>query len=305
VIPVLDELDPSACVFEWGPPTRTSHREFFEAATALDIPTLCFPHGLNIYLNKDINPNRKRAFEQGKKGMRSRNRYDAYVTQSEYDKEQEGQLGVDPGIHYVLGSTRYYPEWQSINQELYDEYDATERSPEKATVVFMLPHWGFNIDKERTLQLISALADQDWIQLVVKEHTRGDSLPPALDDRLVEQTNTDVVADVSSVSLIKWSDIVINFGSSIGIEALLQNKQLVTPSYLHSNRTIFAETSACHQPASNDESIEMIEAIHNGERETVPERQKRELYRAVVYGGKDPHDVLAAYRDLIRRFSSA
>jgi hypothetical protein len=305
VTPTLTELDPNVCVFEWGSPRRTSHREFFEAATALDIPTICVPHGLNIYLNDDITPGRKKAFEQGQQTMASRNGYDAYVTQSEYDRQQEGTLGVDPDIHYVLGSTRYYSEWQAINEGLYDTYDPPNESTGSLKAVFMLPHWGYNVDKEQTLQLISTLADYDWLHLVIKEHTRGDSLPSELDDRLVRQDNTDVVADVSSVSLIKWADTVINFGSSIGIEALLQNKQLVNPYYLHSNRTIFEETNASHQPNSNDDSVATIEAIYHDNIEPVPEANKHELYRTVVYGGKDKHDVPETYRELLLQFASA
>ena len=305
VTPTLAELDPSVCVFEWSSPHRTSHHEFFEAATALDIPTVCVPHGLNIYLNEDITPGRKKAFEQGKQTMTSRNGYDAYVTQSEYDKQQGGSLGVDPNIHYVRGSTRYYPEWQAINEDLYEGYSPPVDDTEKLKIVFMLPHWRYYVDRESTLQLISELADRDWLHLVVKEHTRGDCLPQELDDRLVQQDNTDVIADVSSVSLIKWADTVINFGSSIGIEALLQDVFHVNPSYLHANRTIFDETEAGHQPASNEESMETIEAIHHGELEPVPEANKRELYRTVIYGGKDEHDVPEAYRELIAQFASA
>lgn len=304
VTPTLADLDPSACIFEWGSPHRTSHREFYQAATALNIPTICVPHGLNIYLNEDITPGRKKAFEQGKQTMKSRNGYDAYVTQSEYDRQQEGTLGVDPDIHYVRGSARYYPEWQAINEALYESYDLSVDAMERLKTVFMLPHWGYYVDKESTLQLISELADRDWVHLVVKEHTRGDCLPQKLDDRLVQQDNTEVIADVSSVSLIKWSDVVINFGSSIGIEALLQDTPHLNPSYLHTNRTIFDETGASHQPASNEESMDTIQAIHHGEFEPIPEANKRELYRTAIYGGKDEHDVPEAYRELIAQFAS-
>lgn len=297
--PILNDLDPDVCVFEWGPPDSPSHAEFFNAAEQLGIPKVALPHGLNIYLNEDIHPWRAKVFEQGKEPFASRSAFDAYVTQSEYDRRQEGRLGIEPDIHHVLGSARYYPEWQAINEDLYDAYRATGETDGKLRVVFMLPHWKYYVDEETTLNLISELADRDWIYLVVKEHTRGDSLPEDLDDRLVEQENTAVEAETDSVSLIKWSDVVINFGSSIGIEALLQEKHNVNPSYLHENTTIFDETGAGHMPESNPETLTLLEELLDGSLDPVPDENVRELNRTAIYGGREEHDVLEAHRDLL------
>jgi len=299
----LNEIDPRACIFEWGSPYRMSHREFFEAATNLNIPTLCFPHGLNIYMNEDITPGRKRAFERNRQTMTSRNEYDAYVTQSEHDRRQEAKLGVNSERHYVLGSSRYYPEWQSINEGLYPEYHTQKDILGKLSVVFMLPHWRYNVNKEKTIKLISNLADCKWIYLVIKEHTRGDSLPEDVYDQLTQKEDCELVAQVPSVSLIKWADAIINFGSSIGIEALQQNTHHINPSYLHSNTTIFDTTGASHRPTTNKKTVSLLEKIHNEQVNTSRESNKKQLYQAVIYGGDESHDVLERYRELIKRLS--
>lgn len=301
----LRERDITVCIFEWGSPGKVSHREFFDAANACGFPTLCLPHGLNIYLNEDITPGRADAFEQGRQTLKSRNGYDAYVTQSEYDREQEEKLGVDPTIHHVLGSTRYYPEWQSINEDFYDLHEPAGPDGSRITVVFMLPHWDYYVDKQTTLDLIGELAAHESVYLVVKEHTRGYGLPQSLDDRLVQRDDAEILANVASVALIKWSDAIINFGSSIGIEALQQDKYHVNPAYLHSNRTIFDETGVGHQPASNTETVSVVEDIHEDNADPPSEENKRTLYRKVIYGGKEEHNVLAAYRYLIMDLSSS
>jgi hypothetical protein len=164
----------------------------------------------------------------------------------------------------------------------------------------MIPHWEYNVDKEKTLQLISDLADNDRIYLIIKEHTRGDSLPQDLDDRLVSESNTEVRANVASVSLIKWSDVVVNFGSSIGIEALLQDKHHINPSYLHRNVTIFDKTNAGHKTNSNEETILIINKIHQNSLDQIPDRNKQDLYHTVVYGNNKEHNVLETYRNLIK-----
>jgi len=301
----LRAVEARVCVFEWGPPRRTSHMEFFGGARLAGVPTVSLPHGLNIYTNIDVNPTRTDRVKAGEQTMASRNEYDAYVSQSEYHREQDIRLGVDPETYHLLGSARYDPNWQSINESLYEPYDAAGDTDSRLRVVFMLPHWEYNVDKEQTLRLVSDLADQDWVYLIVKEHTRGDSLPEVLDTRLVNDTQAEIIADTASVSLIQWSTAVVNFGSSIGIEALLQDKHHVNPSYLHRNTTIFDETGAEYGPESNEKTVEILKNIHHGNLDPVGEEAKNDLYKTVIYGGREEHDVLEAYRGLIRRISES
>ena len=44
---------------------------------------------------------------------------------------------------------------------------------------------------------------------------------------------------IPSPVLIRWSDLVINFASSIGLEAIMQKKPVCNPRYLHTNDSIF------------------------------------------------------------------
>lgn len=295
--------DVTACVFEWGPPHRPSHAELFEAATELNLPTICLPHGLNIYTNMDIKPDRAAAVGDGKDIMASRNEYDAYVSQSQYHREQDIRFGVDPEIYHVLGSARYYPEWQSINENLHDTFTPSGGDEDKLNVVFMLPHWEYNVDEQTTLELVSDLVDEDWVYFAVKEHTRGDSLPSRLDRQIAEADDAESIADVPSVSLIKWADAVINFGSSIGIEAFLQETPHVNPSYLHTNTTIFDETGAGYLPESNHETMELLRNIHVENHQVHAEYSPAELFSETIYGGNDEYDVLGVYRDLMATLS--
>ena len=51
--------------------------------------------------------------------------------------------------------------------------------------------------------------------------------------------------EVHSPALIDWADCVIVIGGSIGIEAMLQNKHVVYPTYL-SNHTMYEYYQAAH-----------------------------------------------------------
>ncbi|GAB3704635.1 hypothetical protein [Halorubrum pallidum] len=303
-VPALREVNPTACIFEWGPPQRTSHAEFYHAATKLGIPRISVPHGAHIYTHIDIKDVRTNAAENGDRIMASRNGYDAYVEQSEFHKESNTFFGVRPDNHYLIGSARYYPEWQAINEEFYDAYEPAVETDDKLTVVFMLPHWKYHVDKGQTLQLLSELATEEWVHLIIKEHTRGDSLPSDMYSSMETNSNTEIIADIPSVSLIKESDAVINFGSSIGIEAFLQEKHHLYPSYLHSNNTAFDRSNAGHQPTTNAETVDILRDLHRGNAPEQSEANIHELYRLMIYGGREPFDVPYEYRALIESLST-
>ena len=288
------------CVFEWGGRRSRGRAEFFQAAKEVGARTVCLPHGLNIYLNADVNPHMREVVQQGRQIKAAGSHFDAYVFQSEYHKEQDVKLGIDPDVCVALGSARYCPEWHPINQTLYPDF-TPEREPDgRLKVVMMLPHWEYNVDRQSTLEVISALAKEDSTHLVVKDHTRGTGgLPAEMREELWDEPGFETTVSASSVSLTRWSDAVINFGSSIGIEALLQRKHHVNPSYLHTNTTIFDKTGAGQKVGTLQDLVAVLSGIAEGAETAVPEENVQALYREVVYGGREPFDVLEAYCGLI------
>ena len=148
----------------------------------------------------------------------------------------------------------------------------------------MLPHCSYNVDKEKCLDLIELLISKEWIFLVIKDHARGDGgLPNDLRKKYNSLHNVEASISAHSPTLIEWSDIVISF-STIGLEALLQNKQLINPSYLHTNRTIIDETLACHLANNNHDVLKLIEKFSKGELDRIPEESKIKLYREIITG---------------------
>lgn len=299
----LEDVDADVTVFEWGGRSSRGRRELIDAAGQLGLPRICVPHGLNIFLNFDLNPRRTRFSGEGTP-FAERWIYDEYVYQSEHHRDQEARLGLPEDCTSILGSARYAPEWQEINLEIHPTYELKGSTGDRTRLVFMLPHWDFYVDKEATMELIDEFVGQEWLHVVVKTHTRGSGgFPEERYRRLRDEANFELAIEPPSVSLIEWGDVVVNFGSSIGIEALMQGTPLVNPSYLHDNRTIFEATGACHETQDTDATLARVRALHDGEASPVSEKAKEKLYRKVVYGGREPHDVLATYLDLIGRYA--
>jgi len=300
----------TAAVFEWNSPRGRGEtlERFFYAAKGLGIPTFSIPHGCNIYLNSDIHEKYRRNMARGRlPDFSSRNEFDYYVVQSRYHLEHCVRFGMKRTRIQAWGSTRFYPEWQRINMELCGEFKPQKESSGRLKVVFMLPHWNYNVDKDKTLYLLDELSGMDWIQLVIKDHTRGSAglLPLSYQEKYKYKVNVEVNIAAHSPALIRWSDAVINFGSSIGLEALLQEKTLIYPGYLHSNQTIFDQTEAAIQA---DDHLQVEAILEQKKRESknavIPPRNTEQIYRSIIYGGKEPHDVLELYYQQIHRIIS-
>lgn len=305
---LLKDYNISTCVFEWKVLYNSSMQGlFFGAAKNLKIPTLAIPHGVNIYTNQIVTKNDSEAYEKTEKIQQTSfyNDVDLFVEPNIHTQNLHLYAGGDPNISEVWGSARYYPEWAEINLKICPKFTADKSTNGKIKVVFMLPHWEYNVDVSETLSLIDKLADLSWVYTVIKDHTRGNGgLDNELRTKLNSLPNVEASVSAQSPALIQWSDAVINFGSSIGIEAVLQDKVLINPAYLHTNQTIFEMTKSAFEPKNNGEVIEILNEIKNENLKPIPLINKKLLLKEAVYGGKNEYNILEYYWENISTIQS-
>ena len=80
---------------------------------------------------------------------------------------------------------------------------------------------------------------------------------------------------------------------------MLQNKPLINPYYLHSNKTVFEEFSAALNASDEDEVIRYIDKIIDDETTDIDESNKEKLLSEVVFGGKSNRNNLDYYYNQI------
>lgn len=295
----LKDYKISTCIFEWNVYYSSSLQGmFFGAAKNLKVPTMAIPHGVSIYSNKIVTKNDIEVYNKTGKIQQITfvNDVDLFIEPNIHTQDLHLFGGGNSEIHEVWGSARYYPEWAEINLEICPKFTANEFTNGKLKIVFMLPHWEYNVDVSETLSLIDKLADLPWVYLIIKDHTRGNGgLDNELRTKLNSLPNVDASVSAQSPALIQWSDVVINFGSSIGIEAILQDKVLINPAYLHTNQTIFEMTKSAFEPNDNSEVLEILNEIENNNLKPIPSINKKLLLKEAVYGGKDEYDILEYY----------
>ena len=80
---------------------------------------------------------------------------------------------------------------------------------------------------------------------------------------------------------------------------MLQNKPLINPYYLHSNRTIFEKFNAALNASNEDEVIKYIDEIIDGTATEIDQNNKERLLFEVVYGRKNDCNNLDYYYNQI------
>ena len=162
-------------------------------------------------------------------------------------------------------------------------------------VVYMdtLPLYRINV--EAVLDSIRRLSELDFLQLLIKPHTRSNRLS---DMKLGGAAR--VVTTIPSINLCVWADVLIGTSSSILLEAYLRDKILLYPKYFHENEMIFEEHGACWTVNNYPEIEHALRTIaQNPFYRPYSKESINNVLTEVVYGGVENRDVLKDYVEFI------
>lgn len=141
------------------------------------------------------------------------------------------------------------------------------------------------------------------IFIVVKGHSRGSSSINNNESENFKKNKVILNSEAHSSSIIKWSDLVINFGSSIGIEAFLQKKIMINPTYLHTNQTIFDDNKLTYVSKSIDETVELIQKAKKNKLKLPNKSDLEVFFKKEIYGDNDAYNVPLSYFKKIKKIS--
>jgi len=269
------------------------------AAQRTGTPTVALPHGHSTKTTMIRSQHVQAVMDAnaGKLPFADRDSHAAYVFGSAYHRDViVGHSTMSGKNTQVWGSARFNDEWVP---RLYAATAAADLAPLRATqqrrVLLFVPKWQNLVDRSGTLQLIAALGACEQIQLVVRGHLRaGDAtLTPQELAMLEGADNIILVGDhVSSPSLIKACDVLVDVDSSIAFDALLLGKPYVRPRYLQdaSVRTIWDTLGGAHQTDSLADTVALLA------KEILLPAPRDAQFEQVVFGGAGV-EVLQRYRD--------
>jgi hypothetical protein len=290
-----------------GEEPQQPRASFIVAARLLGVPTVCLPHGLSIKLDPIPNDEIAGLVATGDLDFSDRNRFAAYVLDSEHHRRMHLDLARgDPDVMQTWGSLRWAPDWFEVNRRLAPPF-AWPGAGAGVRVVFMVPKWRNRVDAPAAIELVRRLQGVDGISLAVMGHprSRGDDSDPLRADPGIDWARIHDVTGLSSVSVIREAHVVIDIGSSIGLEVVFQGKVLVNPAYVHEIETLFdALDGAAVTAASADEVVAYLEAHVAGRVHELPAGVRDELLRRAVYGSREPFDVPGLYYRRARELAS-
>lgn len=297
----LRDKNVTQCIFEWNTPyiRGVVIEKYFKAAKGQGITTLCLPHGCNMFTHSDVNEGYRSSIKKGIiPDQKDRREYDYYVFQNPFRRDGWVKWGYDPAKTFAWGSARWCPEWQKINLSICPNFEPKKNPDDRFRVVFMQYQGNYNLNKEKIWETLTRIAENKKIQLVIKDSTREYTQYHSafFQNKYGTSSRIEFVGnEVHSPSLIEWSDCVINFGSSIGVEALIQNKPLINPTFFLSNRTFYERKDAAFNAGNVEEVLGYIDKIMKDEYYNIPSRNKEELFKEIIFGGREKFNVLESY----------
>ena len=280
------------------PPFRAA---LIAAAHEAGLPVFCLPHGVQLRTNPKSAPRgrgpRGDPYDDG------RRTFTACVFPSDLERQHQiDRFGLDPARAHVWGSLRFTPEWSRILRDICPPAQLPPCRAGQVRVVFFLPKWIRQVDAGGTLALLRALAVRPDVQVVVRGHARpGRADLPMTAPGELHQWPGVVLSHDDAPALIRAADVVIVVNSSIALEALLHGKPLIYAACLHGHRLVFDELGGCLRARTAAEVHGFLDAIAAGHLATPDPLEVAGVLRTVVYGGREPFDVLTHYHTEIRR----
>ena len=193
----------------------------------------------------------------------------------------------------VLGAIRYCPEWIAVRPK--PPAFASPNDDGRTKIAVFLSRVKTNTDWHEVRRTFCILESFPSFHVIVQPHPRD---PDVAD---VVGKNVEVRTDVPSPSLIAWADIVMLWGSSIGLEALLQNKTLLCPTYLNANRNAYEMFGGGWMLRCRDDLVMALAKLQRDpSARTYDNAGVDRLINEIVFAG-DREPVPARYLDFIRQ----
>jgi hypothetical protein len=150
--------------------------------------------------------------------------------------EEMGWKNPLEGNLEVLGAIRYCPEWMAERPPppVFQPEDADDR----IRLVFFLSRAEINSFWQEVERTIGVFDSFPRFRVIVQPHPRD------LDVLDVGTARAELRVDIPAPSLIAWADVVVLWGSSVGLEALLMGKTLLCLDYVNANRNVYEMMNA-------------------------------------------------------------
>ena len=281
-------------VFDWIRPV-----EF--VATALDeararhIPTVSLPHGDSPYCNLMENKQNIN-YEHLENYRTAGTAFDYVVVPNELTARRYSRF-LGPDRLKVLGSPRYNRQWMEILADHILQFDPGCDEGMLKLAFFLRP-MDYAIHWDEVIQTMRLVLQFPEVRLVIKHHTRESSVTRLMERHAELRTSDNprvsfALNDISSSSVIRWADVILDLGTSATFEAVKIGKPVLAMEYVQANYLTVSHYMPECEMKCRDHVYDAVEAfIRNPKRRFYSEEHSARFVEEVI-GGDD--DTLARY----------
>lgn len=246
------------------------YQEIFAWSKKNARPLVSLPHGLLLFSYE----------EKTEKDWTS---YDAIFVESDRKKAIFSD-GVANNV-IVSGAPRYDPSWvRRIADRLAADAPEPAAKRNKVNIVFFATKEAKYFSFPDLLAWLTHLAEHPDVELVVQPHPRGQR--QSAFSSIANLPNVHIDPHTPASSLIGKADIVSTLVSSVVVEAIVREREVLYPKFLSAAETQFDEVGACIALSSIDETHFAIDKYQTGYR--LSRNNYDEFLRRFVYGDGDP-----------------
>jgi hypothetical protein len=287
------KINPDLVIYDWTNPDMFPYSIITKNAKKSKIPVVSIPHGLYIYLSTDPTGGGNNKFRLAEdKRINNNMNFDWYVVQNNIKKKHILDCGIKEDSIVSMGSLRYEQDWLKKQKEVFSKNKYNLSGDDVKIVIFpsKLHYKGLKSAYTDIIEQACQLSNR----VVLKPHTRHMRLHDL--KASIKSSGIKVVTNqFSSTELINWCDIGIVWGSSIGIQLVVQNKKLFYPRYAHDLETIYDKYLPEIVVNNTEELIEGIKKHLNNKNINYSDKSKNKFIEEVIYGGDMAQSPLQKY----------
>jgi len=277
-----------AILVDFGSIKKFIYQEIKSAADVLSLPIIGVPHGYDTAAN-DFWTNSEQVTQNSNRMEENWGWVDNLIVASVGVKNKYTKLGLKENKIKVIGSARYCKEWSHIYFAMLGDNPLMHNKTNHLKIGFFDHSIIYRSNPDAIFDTLLAIDNLPFIDLIIKPHTRMN----LSDDRFYD---IGTISNEHSTHLIESSDVVINYISSIVIDAYYFNKIFIYPDYFNQNIMRWELYNACWTVKSKSEMISTLSNIYNkGSATPYGTNEINHFLTQEIHGGTKNADVLSDY----------
>nr|CRH06475.1 Protein of unknown function [Candidatus Magnetococcus massalia] len=253
----MESLSPSMVLCDWMNPLHNraqkyppyTYADIYQWSISHKVPCFSLPHGLMLF---DLPRNNDFLFSDF---------FSITFVESEQRKKVLVGNGENPQKIIVSGAPRYDEKWISFTQSMAHRMPSFLKK-DHFVIVFFATKLVYNYDFEKLLEWLLELGGSENVQLIVQPHPRGQK--KSAFSPLFSHPSIIVDDQTPAMELIHHAQAVSTLVSSVVVDAIVQDKPVLYPKFLHDKVTRFEEAGACYQLNDMTETRAAVKQLQSG-----------------------------------------